>query len=90
MNSVIRTEVLLEMTISRFQSVKRVYELEPGLLRFLMAVCKPFRSLDGKPNAVNCHACLVSHFEFHRRGPRSHLGLHDGEHFTSEFGVAEA
>lgn len=29
--------MLLEMTISRFQSVKRVYKLEPGLLRFLMA-----------------------------------------------------
>jgi hypothetical protein len=61
----------LEMPISRFKSLKRIQELEAGVPHLIGVRPELLHVLDGESDSINSDACLVCHFELHRRG----LGL---------------
>jgi hypothetical protein len=56
----------LKLSVSNFEPVKRIQQLETSFTHLIGVWPKLFRVLNGKPDSIDRDTSLIGHFEFRR------------------------
>jgi hypothetical protein len=74
----------LKPAINGFKSLERVQQLEAGISHLIGVGGELFSMFYDEPDPIDSDACLVRHFEFHRRWPGTQPILNQREHLFSK------